>query len=156
MDANKHTYCCVSLSAIVQQMVVNLQLSKWENKNQLHTHANAQVVTNLQRTCSNVVPTTCQQDVFALLVPSLLTSCQQLVGNLKQGYWTQQTCYKLFQQLVIVLQFDNKMCSHNLTTRCVRNRLVASLSTSCNNAVILSSCYNHNLFTQFVNKLDRT
>ena len=31
--------------------------------------------------------------------------------------------------------------SHNLSTRCVRNRLVASLSTSCNNAVILSSCY---------------
>jgi transcriptional regulator of NAD metabolism len=30
-------------------------------------------------------------------------------------------------------------CTHarkNLTTRCVRNRLVASLSTSCNNAVI--------------------
>ena len=39
--------------------------------------------------CSNAVPTTCQQDVFALLVPSLLTtqvtSCQQLV----------QTCYKI-------------------------------------------------------------
>jgi hypothetical protein len=35
-------------------------------------------------------------------------------------------------------------------TRCVRNRLVASLSTSCNNAVILSSCYKvvtHNVLT---------
>ena len=42
----------------------------------------AQVVTNLQQTCSNAVPTTCQQDVFALLVPSLLTSCQRLVDNL--------------------------------------------------------------------------
>jgi hypothetical protein len=31
--------------------------------------------------------------------------------------------------------------SHNLSTRCVRNRLVGSLSTSCNNVVILSSCY---------------
>jgi hypothetical protein len=45
---------------------------------------NAQVVTNvtnLQQTCSNAVPTTCQQDVFALLVPGLLTSCQRLVEN---------------------------------------------------------------------------
>jgi hypothetical protein len=50
-----------------------------------YTRKNAQVVTNLQQTCSNAVPTTCQQDVFALLVPSLLTSCQQLVENLLQG-----------------------------------------------------------------------
>ena len=37
-----------------------------------------------------------------------------------------------------------------LSTRCVRNRLVASLSTSCKNSVILSSCYKlvtHNLLT---------
>jgi hypothetical protein len=46
---------------------------------------NAQVVTNLQQTCSNTVATTCQQDVFALLVPSLLTSYQRLVENLLQG-----------------------------------------------------------------------
>ena len=35
-----------------------------------------------------------------------------------------------------------------LSTRCVRNRLVVSFSTSCNNAVIISSCYKvvtHNL-----------
>ena len=50
------------------------------------TTRNAQVVTNLQQTCSNAVPTTCQQDVFAVLVPSLLTSCQWLVDNLLQGY----------------------------------------------------------------------
>jgi arsenate reductase-like glutaredoxin family protein len=50
-----------------------------------YTSKNAQVVTNLQQTCSNAVPTTCQQDVFALLVPSLLTSCQWLVDNLLQG-----------------------------------------------------------------------
>jgi hypothetical protein len=76
----------------------------------VYTRKNAQVVTNLQQTsCSNgnAVPTTCQQDVFALLVPSLLTSCQRLVDNLLQGCWAQQTCYKLFQQLVIVLQFNN-------------------------------------------------
>jgi hypothetical protein len=51
----------------------------------VYTRKNAQVVTNLQQTCSNAVPTTCQQDVFALLVPSLLTSCQRLVDNLLQG-----------------------------------------------------------------------
>ena len=44
--------------------------------------------------------------------------------------------------------------SHNLSTRCVRNRLVASLSTSCNiqGCYILLSCYKfvtHN----YVNKL---
>jgi hypothetical protein len=72
-----------------------------------YTRKNAQVVTNLQQTCSNAVPTTCQQGVFALLVPSLLTSCQRLVDNLLQGCWAQQTCYKLFQQLVIVPQFNN-------------------------------------------------
>ena len=38
--------------------------------------------------------------------------------------------------------------SHNLSTRCVHNMLVASLSTSCDDVVILSSCYKvvtHNL-----------
>jgi hypothetical protein len=39
-----------------------------------YTRKNAQVVINLQQTCSNAVPTTCQQDVFALLAPSLLTT----------------------------------------------------------------------------------
>jgi hypothetical protein len=51
----------------------------------INTRKNAQVVTNLQQTCSNAVPTTCQQDVFALLFPSLLTSYQRLVDNLLQG-----------------------------------------------------------------------
>jgi hypothetical protein len=51
----------------------------------LYTRKNAQVVTNPQQTCGNAVPTTCQQDVFALLVPSLLTGCQRLVDNLLQG-----------------------------------------------------------------------
>jgi hypothetical protein len=50
-----------------------------------YTRKNAQVATNLQQTCSNAVPTTCQQDVFALLVPSLLASFQRLVDNLLQG-----------------------------------------------------------------------
>jgi hypothetical protein len=41
----------------------------------MYTRKNAQVVTNLQQTCSNAVPTTCQQDVFALLVNNLLQGC---------------------------------------------------------------------------------
>jgi hypothetical protein len=52
----------------------------------ISVHTRTQVVTNLQRTCSNAVPTTCQQDVFALLVPSLFTSSQRLVDNLLQAY----------------------------------------------------------------------
>jgi hypothetical protein len=52
----------------------------------LYTRKNAQVVTNLQQTCSNAVATTCQQDVFALLVPSLLTSCQRPVDNMLQDF----------------------------------------------------------------------
>jgi hypothetical protein len=56
-----------------------------------HVIYKAQVVTNLQQTCSNPVPTTCHQDVFALLVPSLLTSRQRLVGNLLQGWLLSST-----------------------------------------------------------------
>jgi hypothetical protein len=44
-----------------------------------YTRKNAKVVTNLQQTCSNAILTTCQQDVFALLVPSLLTTCYKVV-----------------------------------------------------------------------------
>jgi hypothetical protein len=77
----------------------------------LYTRKNAQVVIHLQQTCSNAIPTTCQQDVFALLVPSLLTSFQQLVDNLLQGCWAQQTFYKLSQQLVIVLQINKLLTS---------------------------------------------
>jgi hypothetical protein len=59
-------------------VVANLEVARYTRKY-------VQVVTNLQQTCSNAVPTTCLQDVFALLVPSLLTSCQRLVDNLLQG-----------------------------------------------------------------------
>ena len=45
----------------------------------VYARKNAQVVTNLQQTCSDAVPKTCQQDVFALLVPSLLTTCYKVV-----------------------------------------------------------------------------
>jgi hypothetical protein len=64
------TFCCTTNAGLCMD---------YENGRE-----NAQVVTNLQQICSNAVPTTCQKDVFALLVPSL-KSCQQLVGNLLQG-----------------------------------------------------------------------
>jgi hypothetical protein len=52
----------------------------------LHSHSQLVLYTRKNaQTCDNTVPTTCQQDVFALLVPSLFTSCQRLVGNLLQG-----------------------------------------------------------------------
>jgi hypothetical protein len=100
----------------------------------IHTYKRSSCngLTNLQQTCSNTVSTTCQQDVFALLVPSLL----RLVGNLLQGCWVQQTCYKLFQQLVIVLQFNNSTWWNNsiviqlldkFATRLLRTHLVDKL-----------------------------
>jgi hypothetical protein len=64
------------------------------NLNSKYTRKNAQVVTNLQQTCSNAVPTTCQQDVFALLVPSLLTTCYKVVEL------NRLVTIDLFQQLV--------------------------------------------------------
>jgi hypothetical protein len=63
----------------------------------MYTYKYAQVVTNLQQTCSNAVPTTCQQDVFALLVPSLLNST-----DLLQVVPT--TCYR-----PAIQQFVNKL-----------------------------------------------
>ena len=79
----------------------------------VYTRKNAQVVTNLQQTRSNAVPTTCRQDVFALLVPSLLTSCERLLDNLLQlGFELNRlvtsciptTCYRPATQ-----QFVNKL-----------------------------------------------
>jgi hypothetical protein len=55
-----------------------------------------------------------------------------------------------YEKLNCTPTFHTSYKSHNLSTRCVRNRFVGSLSTSCNNVVILSSCYkvvNHNRFT---------
>jgi hypothetical protein len=79
-----------------------------------YTRKNAQVVTNLQQTCSNAVPKTCQQDVFVfLLIPNMLTSCQRLVVN---GLLA--TCYKVVElnRLVTVLQFINLLTSCWVTT----------------------------------------
>jgi hypothetical protein len=70
--------------------------------------------------------------VFALLVPSLLTSCRRLVDNLLQDFLAQQTCYKLFQQLVIVLQFNNfqQVVSDNLDKITALLQLVDKFATS--------------------------
>jgi hypothetical protein len=72
-----------------------------------YTRENAQVVTNLQQTCSNAVPTTCQQDVFALLVPSLLTSwhlATSLLSSTDLSQVVATTCYRSAIQ-----QYVNKL-----------------------------------------------
>ena len=73
---------------------------------------NAQVVTNLQQICSNAVPTTCQQDVFALLVPSLLT-----------------TCYKVVEPNRLVTSCSNNLlssCSSTICQQAASDNLVAT------------------------------
>ena len=57
----------MAIPAVDAEQGINLGL--------IYTRKNAQVVTNLQKTCSNAVPTTCQQDVFARLVDKLSTAC---------------------------------------------------------------------------------
>jgi hypothetical protein len=51
---------------IDQHKLIDLTLFRCEND----THTNAQVVTNLQQTCSNAVPTTCQQVCSHCLFPA--------------------------------------------------------------------------------------
>jgi hypothetical protein len=68
--------------------------------------------TNLQQTCSNAVPTTCQQDVFALLVPSLLT-----------------TCYKVVELSRLVTSCSNNLlssCNSTICQQVVSDNLVAT------------------------------
>jgi hypothetical protein len=99
-----------------------------------YTRKNAEVVTNVQQSCSNAVPTTCQQDVFALLVPSLLTSCQRLVDNLLQGCW--------FNRLVT-------SCSNKLLSSCNSTTWSTSCEwKSCSNVIKYQHCYN--LLTSFL------
>jgi hypothetical protein len=65
-----------------------------------YTRKNAQVVTNPQQTCSNAVPTTCQQDVS--------TACRQLATRLLSSTDLLQvvltTCYR-----PAIQQFVNKL-----------------------------------------------
>jgi hypothetical protein len=111
-------------------------------QNKRYTHKSAQVVTNLQQTYSNAVPTICQQDVFALLVA---TACWQLATRLLNltDLFQQD---KLFQQLVIVLQFNNlstswewQPCSNLMKQQHCYN-LLTSLLQACCEHILLSSC----------------
>jgi hypothetical protein len=95
------------------KMNINLiRLNAGIQVRELYTHKNAQVVTNLQQTCSNAVPTTCHQDLFALLVPSLLT-----------------TCYKVVELNRLATSCSNNLLSSCNSTTCqqvVRDNLVAT------------------------------
>jgi hypothetical protein len=92
-DHNNKLYLLnVNLDFGVHQSSFKKSLSSYIASNEVYlllycTCKNAQVVTNLQQTCGSAVPTTCQHDVFALLVLSLLTSFQRLIDNLLQGCW---------------------------------------------------------------------
>jgi hypothetical protein len=77
----------------------------------VYTRKNTQVATN--ETCSNAVPTTCQQDVFALLAPSLLTSCQRLASLLT-------TCYKVVELNRLVTSCSNNLLSSCNSTICLQ------------------------------------
>jgi hypothetical protein len=91
-----------------------------DESNERYTRKNAQVVTNLQQTCSNVVPTTCQQDVFALLVPRLLTSCQRLVDKLAT---------RLLSSTDLVTSCSNNLlssCNSKICQQVVSDNLVAT------------------------------
>ena len=79
-----------------------------------------------------VVPTTCYRAASQQLVNKLW------VTNLLQAWWTQQPCYKLFQQLVIVLQVNNLSTSCEQQT-CYKLDELNSLVTSCSNN-LLSCC----------------
>jgi hypothetical protein len=81
------------------------------HQNLSYTRKNAQVVTNLQQTCSQLVlccsqlVLCCSQLVLCcsqlvLCCSQLVLCCSQLVDKLSQGCWTRQTCYKLFQQVL--------------------------------------------------------
>jgi hypothetical protein len=67
----------------------------------VYTGKNAQVVTNLQQICSNTVPTTCQQHVFAPLVPSLFVNGLRLAA----------TCCK-------IVELNRLVTSNNLLSSC--------------------------------------
>jgi hypothetical protein len=100
----------------------------------MYTRKNAQVVTNLQQTCSNAVPTTCQQDVFALLVPSLLTTCYKAVEL--NGLVT--SCYRpAIQQFVNKLRVTTLQQLDKITALL---HLVDNLLQACCEQILLTSC----------------
>ena len=84
-----------------------------------YTRKNAQLVTNLQQTCSKSVATTCWQDVLALVVPSLLTrllqACSRLATSLMNPTALLQVCSNnLLSGLQLNQQLVNKLWVTNL------------------------------------------
>ncbi len=65
---NKYKTCRLCLKKVI--IKENLLLCSLQAISEDNTCENAQVVTSLQQTCSNAVPPTRHQDVFALLVPA--------------------------------------------------------------------------------------
>ena len=117
------------------------------------------VISWLYRTCWNSLFHTCWQ----LGTSSANTTCWRLVGRLatRCEIFTRVDCSNVSYQKALSVWWiicrkpqDKLICytckkfTDNLSTRCVRNRLVATLSTSCYKVV--SSCYKvvtHNLLT---------
>ena len=61
----------------------------------VYTRKNAQLVTNLQQTCSKSVATTCWQDMCShWLSQACWQGCYKPAADLLQAWWTQQPCYK--------------------------------------------------------------
>ena len=76
----------MELSIKYPQSIMVVVFSKGNKGNRpFYTRKNAQLVTNLQQTCSKLVGTNLLQDLFALLVPSLLTSSYKSATDLLQA-----------------------------------------------------------------------
>ena len=121
-------------------------LSPWAHstsRSTPHTRKNAQLVTNLQQTCSKLVGTSLLQDLFALLVPSLLTSCYRPAADLLQAWWSQQPCYKLFQQLVIGMQSTTcqQVVSNKVGTTWQNNSIATTCWQACYKLVANTTCW---------------
>jgi hypothetical protein len=106
-----------------------------------------QVVTNLF--------TSCQQVVFALLVPSCCnkfgTSCQQC--NLWQPWWHYQTCYKVVRTSLIQSWYNKNVT--RLTTQVCNNIVIPWLHRTCWNNLATSLIISTRLL-QVVNSLFQT
>ena len=102
------------------------------------SYTHAQVVTNLQQTCSNAVPTTCHQDMFA--------ACSQLVDKLSTACWQRYKVVELHRRVT--------SCSNNLSSGYVRClfpacwQVVNGLLTTLQSCWASQTCYK--LFQQLL------
>ena len=99
-------------SLLRAQLVDKMSVLPCVQSFQSYTRKNAQLVTNPQQTCSKLVGISLLQYLFALFVPSLLTSCYKSAADLLQAWWTQQPCYKF------VLTTCYRAAINNLSTCC--------------------------------------